>query len=339
MPDDIAEKLSAIEKGLSVYDNLSASLGSGVEQLRSAIGLLTEQTECINMKGWPSVSDHCHMLIIFHKVDSALKRCILPSPTGTALLSLRGLVHVNDDLTRRSMILRVLRYVSFHPWGSLRADANRRKKSINQIIDKVWGPNPFMATIGRFVAGGGVMWTPVIIQDGRIRMPDKVLWTGIGNDEKVGWLASRQPPMNRHNMEAQELVSPVWVDATQRLVRAFKEWRDGGPPVVQVLYDCRFLIHFDMRKIPEDLVERLMCNDAKIIVGPRTRWYWPKVVEKRKDTTDLLHSRIGDDVHVKSFQVDMGSDDHGMYTVPYRKHEEISSEWIDFEWIRSFSAI
>jgi len=48
---DITEKLSAIDNALSSYEPLSVNLGSGIEQLRSAVSLLTTQVADIDSKG------------------------------------------------------------------------------------------------------------------------------------------------------------------------------------------------------------------------------------------------------------------------------------------------
>lgn len=52
MPTDIVTKLSAIDRTLSSYRFLSVKLESGVEQLRGALSLLTEQAAGIDSKGW-----------------------------------------------------------------------------------------------------------------------------------------------------------------------------------------------------------------------------------------------------------------------------------------------
>jgi tRNA(Ile)-lysidine synthase len=238
------------------------------------------------------------------------------------------------------MVIRLLRYISFHPWGSLRADANRRKSGIDQIINKLWGPNPFAADIGIFVAGGGVMWTPVTVQDDLIRTPDKLLMTGISNSDKlIGWLASRQPPPRRRDMEARGLVNLLWIDVTEQLTKALAERNDGGPLVVQVLFDCRFLIHFDVRKLPEGLTRRLMRHEGKVIVYSKSRFFMPEVVEERDGKMHVLHthdSKITDD-NIKSFQLDM-KDSHVQDT--HIEHEVgAAPEWITIKWIRPLSAI
>ena len=209
---------------------------------------------------------------------------------------------------------------------------------MDQIIAKIWNPNPFAAKIKMFVAGGGVLWMPVTIQGDRIKTPDRIFATGIGRNEIFGWLASRQPPLSRGNTEARGLTNALRIDVTQQLFNALEKWRNGVPLVTQVLYDCRFLLHFNIEKIPGDLAGRLLRNETRIMIYPSTRWYWPKVVEEQDGTTEVLHSKIGDDHLRPLFPNKMrDSNDHVRYWVP--KEVDVSSQWIKIEWIRSLGAI
>lgn len=52
MPTDIVEKLHAINGALSSYDTLSVNLESGIEQIRSAVSLLSERAAGVESKGW-----------------------------------------------------------------------------------------------------------------------------------------------------------------------------------------------------------------------------------------------------------------------------------------------
>lgn len=280
------------------------------------------------------------MLLIAHEVDSALKRCMLPSPTGTVLFTFRGLAQVNNDLTRRAMLIRVIRYVSFYPWGSLRADANRRRSSLSHIMFNLWRANPSVAGPSIFTAGGGVLWTPVTTVNGYIRTPDRLHVSSIREGEVCGWLVSRQPPLSQAGMTARGITSPLRVKVTQQLVEAIQDWelsQDGQPPVVQVLYDCRFLVCFDIGNIPRPLVKQLIRNETDIFICPNTRWYWPKVMEERDEWANVLHSEIDQDDLKPPLEVGAISD-YGpkMYWRP--KDPPISSGWISIQWVRALSA-
>ena len=276
------------------------------------------------------------VLLVSNTVDSALRRCTLPSPPGTFLLSLPGIFRVQDKSIQRAMVLRILRYISFHPWGSLRADANRRTTSISQITHKLWKPNPFVDKIRMFVAGGGVLWIPVAIEGNYIKTPDSIFLTGIRDDDSFGWLACRQPPLHRQKMEARGLISPLRVNITQQIKKALERRRDGAFPSVQYLYDCRFLISLDAEKIPAQLADELLSpqNQESIMIYPHTRWYWPKVVRERDGMVDVLHSKIDSSPGSRR-------DDYQQKSYDYWKPrvEAVASDWITIRWIRSLEAI
>jgi hypothetical protein len=206
---------------------------------------------------------------------------------------------------------------------------------MNQIIDKLWQPDPFRAKIRMFVAGGGVLWTPVSVRGNQIKMSHEISRKGSPVDGKFGWLASRQPPLNWRDSRVRGLVSPSRVDVTQQLAKAVKEWRDGASPIIRVLYDCRFLVHFNIEKIPGNLAERLVRGEGNIITRPhiRWRWYWPCVVAEWNDgTSDLLHEIRKKQLSPNSIIEPTGSYDR-------RLDKTISSEWIEIEWIRSLNAL
>ncbi|RDB21082.1 tRNA(Ile)-lysidine synthase [Hypsizygus marmoreus] len=321
VPTDIAEKLASIEKAVSSLKSVSVTLDSGADQLRSAVSVLTSNVEDIDSE-----------------VDSILKRSQLPSFPGTYLISSRGISKVRDDVLRKAMILRIMRYISFHPWGSIRADGNRRKHSLDQIIEKIWDPSPFRSI---FVAGGGVLWTPVSVRGNRIKTPDRVAAAGVKlADETFGWLASRQPPVGRQKLKERGIPNTLEIEVTSNLIEALKNRKNGGHSIVQILYDCRFLVHFDLEKIPEDLATQLLLPRTegadKIMLYSRTRWYWPMVVrEESTGTKDVLHSKI--DENPTNLLLQGEETDCSSY---WRPHDAgISSQWITIEWIRSLDAL
>jgi hypothetical protein len=234
-----------------------------------------------------------------------------------------------------------MRYVSFHPWGSIRADGNRRRKSIQQIVDKIWNPDPFGSGIKMFVAGGGVLWTPVLMNGESIQTPNQLGQFRIQPGETVGWLASRQPPLHRDKMEARGMINPLQLDVTELLtagIAANKE-KGTGTESLEVLYDCRFLLRFNLTRIPENIATAIMVpqTDERILIQPTTRWYWPKVVWQRSVNAVVLHSVVRQDRN--RLKVWGGTKEHDYRQYWTRKDTVVSAGWIDIEWIRSSSAI
>jgi len=231
-----------------------------------------------------------------------------------------NLFSIQDPAVRTAMILRIMRYVSFHPWGSVRADANRRGRSLEQIVNRIWNPAASAKGIGRFMAGGGVVWIPVIVgTHGRIKTPDRVEKYVLKPEERRGWLASRESPLKKKT-EGVTRFDPLQLDLTERLVMCKA---DKGKKCLEVLYDCRFLLRFSMDKMPDDVWISITCPGryGEILVQPQSKWYWPKVVWRRPGILDE---------DLCSFDGSM--DDH--WTV-----KQTTQAWIDIEWIRPLDAL
>ena len=47
-----------------------------------------------------------------------------------------------------------------------------------QILDRLWSRNPFESGKGLFVAGGGVLWTPVLIKGMKIKTSNRLTKVG-----------------------------------------------------------------------------------------------------------------------------------------------------------------
>lgn len=235
------------------------------------------------------------------------------------------------------MILRIMRAVSFHPWGSIRADGNRRSASLQQIIDNVWTQDPFSANINLFVAGGGVLWAPVVVRGQGIKTPDRVASIGIEPGDIIGWLASRQPPMNKRIMTEKGLMNPLVVDITDQLLSGAQQKSEA----LEVLYDNRFTITFDLTRMGEFLLESLRASQ-KLIIKPQTRWYWPQVVLEDLDgSIKTVHSHIDPPSRVISVSARLGAGaGHEVPEGYWRpKLASTTSEWISVKWIRPLSAI
>lgn len=266
-------------------------------------------------------------------VDSSLNRCHLPSPSGTYLVSYRGISTIRDPLVQRGFILRIMRYVSFHAWGTLRADGNRRKSSLDRIIENLWTPDPFSAGIQPFVAGGGVFWQPVLVGGSNMmRIPSG--FARPGPSELVGWLASRQPPVSPTRMERIGMYNPLRIDVTEDLREKLHKKHKNPGQVLEVLWDCRFLIKMDIDKIPDKIVQGILDVNQRVMILPNTRFYWPKIVFERREKQEmLLHSTLSvPEQGVAKLDLDM------MAKWKVVRIDEATADWIRSEWIRSIAA-
>ncbi|KXN92266.1 tRNA(Ile)-lysidine synthase [Leucoagaricus sp. SymC.cos] len=284
-PSEIRKHLEAINTAITSFSNLSVDLSSTSERLRAAIKSIDVFAADIE-----------------DQVTAQLESVRLPSPPGTLILSSRALQDITNPILQHALILRVLRYVSFRPWGTLSAQARRSKHSLDQIVSKVWSPDPFgIDKIRPFAAGGGVLWTSVLVDftegstnfldaGGRIKRPNpKLVQSGkipLGKGT-VGWMATRQPPQNPERMAAMGLEDTLNVDLTEFLRKGLRNWgrgsehAPGGPAVLEMLWDCRFLIRFDLSKMSRRLSSRIRKdkrNGTVVAIRWWSRYYFPKIV-------------------------------------------------------------
>lgn len=299
----------------------------------------------------------------------------LPSPPGTFILSTRALQDITNPLLQRAIVLRILRYISFHPWGSVRSQARRSRHSLDQIIAKVWHPSPFTVPGTRpFAAGGGVLWFPVLVDSseatpscldvgGRIKKPnpeDIISGKAKLGRGVIGWMAARQPPPRPEKLKEYGLEDTLNLDLTGTLrdgLTAWDEGRGSGPQTIEVLWDCRFLVRFDLGNMPRDVVDMLLQTtpspEPKVAIRWWTKYYYPKIVlvpqngkvawSTEQDKEVVLHSNI--DSHKPSLLLSLRP------TVRQKSVSEatmmeymtgkikgntrlVTSDWISTSWIR-----
>jgi tRNA(Ile)-lysidine synthase len=209
------------------------------------------------------------------KVSAYLNRFSVQAPPGTFILAADKLsATVTDPLAQLVMVLRILRYISPHPWGSTRAQAGRRRDSLQRIAQRVWDPDPTSKARTRFEAGANVLWTPLrISRGGRLKHGQPK------QDERFGWLASRAPP-SRHRERGLDR------DISTELL----------PPKrhAEVLHDNRFLITFRLEAVPpgDPVLTSVIEGSGKVMLVLGGRWLWPQVVWRRKGEDDVVVARI-----------------------------------------------
>lgn len=172
------------------------------------------------------------------------------------------------------MVLRILRYISPHPWGSTRAQAGRRRESLQRIVQRVWDPDPASEARARFEAGANVLWTPLrISRDGRLKHGQP------RRDERFGWLASRAPPPKHCERGSDRDISLELLPPRRR---------------AEVLYDNRFLITFMLEAVPpgDPILTSVIDGSGRVMLVLAGRWLWPQVVWRRSDEDDVVVARI-----------------------------------------------
>ncbi len=223
-----------------------------------------------------------------------------------------------DPLIQHAIVLRILRYISSHPWGSTRAQAGRRRERLQHIVQRVWDPDPASKTRARFEAGANVLWTPLrICQDGRLKHEQP------RRGERFGWLASRAPPPRACKQDLD-------LDISAKMLPP----RQGA----KVLYDNRFLITFRLEAVPsgDPIMASVIEGSGRVMLIPGGRWLWPRVVWRRQGEDDVVIA------HISAPELDWYEPAPGMrrnYTTPLSS-EEVQEEhplWqdiVDFKFIR-----
>ncbi|KAI9507362.1 hypothetical protein F5148DRAFT_1285277 [Russula earlei] len=198
------------------------------------------------------------------QASTYLSRFSVQAPPGTFLLAADRLsATVVDPLVQQAMVLRILRYISPHPWGSTRAQAGRRTESLRRIIERVWDPSLASETRSRFEAGANVLWTPLrICPDGRLRHERPT------RGDRFGWLASRSP-IHRSRPSSDRDISTELSPPRRR---------------AEVMYDNRFLVTFRLEDVPtgDPVMISIIEGSGKVILAAGGRWLWPQVVWRRK---------------------------------------------------------
>jgi tRNA(Ile)-lysidine synthase len=208
-------------------------------------------------------------------VSAYLSRFSVQAPPGTFILAADKLsATVMDPLVQLAMVLRVLRYISPHPWGSTRAQAGRRRASLLRIVQRVWDPDPASEARTRFEAGANVLWTPLrISRDGRLK------YERPRQGERFGWLASRAPPPRPSERGLDRDISTELLPPRRR---------------AEVLYDNRFIIKFRLEAVPlgDPVMSSVIEGSGKVMLVLEGRWLWPQVVWRREGEDDVVIAHI-----------------------------------------------
>lgn len=184
-------------------------------------------------------------------VDNVLARALLPTLPSTALLLSSWLKEIPPD-TLEGLVSRLLRYVSSHPWGSTRAQAKGSRTTYSTAVAKMTEVDLPRRT---FAAGAAVMFVPGAVgRDGSFRQSEPPVAS------RRAWRAQKAPPYSRVRLHTDKISGNMIVDITPRLLR----WQEGEP-YPTVLYDNRFLIKFDMSRVPRSVLALLQRKpDAQI---------------------------------------------------------------------------
>ena len=258
-------------------------------------------------------------------VDELLVKYRLPSVPGTFMVSPLSLCSIESEEVREAFLFRITRYVSPEPWGHPQAELGRRKASVARLSSHLCNVDSFPTKSNHSLCvGSGVWWRLARLSGSRLSFD-----TNKSNTENLSWIAVRQPPGKLHNgSQANETCKLFTRDVTERIAHRIKLWlSQKDSPILEFLYDHRFLIRFHLDRMPPPIMRSLASGNTKIIVESSKPWYMPQVIQKEGDSTTIIHSQIIRDPFVQLLQ--LGS---------RRPPMEIHSDWVTIQYFRPLSS-
>lgn len=166
---------------------------------------------------------------------------------------------ITDEAIQTSIITRVLRYVSPHPFGSLAAQAGRRTEKLELARLALFRSKPHSVPHSAFQCGARVAWRPVTIRP----YGDFVHRPAHNSDEEPGWLLHRAKPGRYDRF-------PVESDLTDIVHTAAGE----GLSTATFEFDSRFELSLDIHAMTEELGSpidqyRFFVEGAPVYCTPR----------------------------------------------------------------------
>jgi tRNA(Ile)-lysidine synthase len=254
-------------------------------------------------------------------VDEFLEANRMPTAPGSIMVSIPPLMEITSPIVRQALVLRILRYVSYEPWGSIRSEVKRRQKSVNRLVKVLWDRQGlrFRKNIS-FSVGSGVWWKPAFVTKGH------VLKTVVKElpFQSIMWFAHRHPSVNSPTAPVSDELRIVM---TYQLREGRMAWEaKEGPDKLEVLFDRRFLIKFRLDKMPEDLFEALKTNGG-VVIKKRSPWHLPEVDFKQNKVYTVIHTLIQREKF--TWVREWGT----------KTYIDTESDWITIQYIRPISSI
>lgn len=216
------------------------------------------------------------------------------------------------------MVIQALRFVSPRPWGSHTAEAFRKSAGLDRIVASLFDGSLDKTSKKRsaFSAGSHVLWTPVHIDPGGQLKRTKPIPGTDGWTE--GWLASRSPPYRYANGP-----SGADLDITSLILD-----NKSSATHVEALYDNRFILSFNLRAIPERILDRLRTppNVHRLMVTAIGQYLLPCLAFHSSD------GRHVEDIGMPSPAPQVGS----VTVVPGGGKYQSEVEWVNWRLVRAF---
>jgi tRNA(Ile)-lysidine synthase len=237
------------------------------------------------------------------------------------MVSIPPLLKITSPIVRQALVLRILRYVSYEPWGSMRSEAGRRQKSVKRLMQVLWDAQGVRTRKSiSFTVGSGVWWRPSFVTKGH------VLKTVVKDFDfnNLMWFASRHPSIDSPTAPKSDNLRIVMTDQL-RHARAAWEAKQG-PDAVEIVFDRRFLIRFQLDKMPEDVVNALHVNGG-VVIKKRSPWHLPEVNFKQNKIYTVIHTQILREQF--TWEREWGT----------KTYIDTNSDWIIIQYLRPISSL
>ncbi|KAF8809115.1 hypothetical protein BYT27DRAFT_7136777 [Phlegmacium glaucopus] len=304
-PAEIATLLSDINnKAAANYPELNISLSAGREHLRQVVKDLAKELAEVDTT-----------------VDEFLLKHRKPSAPGSLMVSIPALLEITSPIVRQALVLRMLRYVSYEPWGSPRSEVGRRQDSVKRLLKNLWDePSLRNRKNISFTVGSGVWWKPAYVTKSQLLRT--VVTTFPIKD--LAWYAARHPSIKSPTAP---VTDPLRFVMTDKLLEGRAAWEaKEGPAILDVLFDRRFLIRFRLDKMPQELYDALK-KSGGVIVKPRSPWFLPEIDFKQSKVFTVLHTEIKREQF--TWEREWGT----------KTYKDTVSDWITIEYIRPISSL
>lgn len=242
------------------------------------------------------------------------------------MVSPLSLCAIKSEEVREAFLFRVTRHVSPEPWGHPQAELGRRKASIVRLSTHLCDVGSLsLRSNHSLCVGSGVWWRLATLSGVRLSFDTKK-----ANPENLRWIAVRQPPEQPHKDSLVNHTYNIFTrDLSNRIVRRIELWLlQKDSPILEYLYDHRFLIRLHLDRLPAQISRSLTSGNTKIIIRSSKPWYTPQVVQQEEDLVSIVHSEIIRDSFVH--QIQLGA---------RRQQMDIHSDWITIQYFRPLSRI
>lgn len=216
----------------------------------------------------------CHPLVTRLLLDHQV-----PSVSSTFVWRHAALQpQVVSSSVRRAFILRILRYISPHPWGSPLAEAGREFQRLEGIAARLfsWNLPPNHAQGSAFSMGGGVLWRCGVLSPTSKRfvaLGDLPKDWMPGQSAELCWMAHRAPPRR-------EEISSIVFDITGMVINNLTRPADGQDHGSDLLWDHRFKLTLRPWLLPAHYQDMIRSDEKRwpIAIRPMHAFQLPEVV-------------------------------------------------------------